>query len=889
MLLNNLKFHNTMPTTKKPATMAKIHLKVGLEYGTIYRYYNCGESGELHDAALNLDNENSDSISQFVKNNFKSPYIEHTIISTANGKEEYAFITVGDTDEDWMLIEGTNGPVLGDPNKWEYSEGVDRTIIEAGKDYATRYESVINKLINEEGYSQKELANDDTMAQALSDTGEGWVISEDLYSTDGIRIQDLCYHTDKNKAARESLLNSLFIVERVDSEGAVAYEGDIDIDEGEAFDPSKLHLQWWDNDGELVFVEGYHNCILPTIKYGNKFYRLNLNSFPQKTSLFKITEIEENSYFHDYDIFDIASDERVSAWRLRYEEIESAGYGLWGVMKNGKWGFANESGEVLIKPKFSSRGDYVSDEMIAVQVDGKYGFINSKGQEVIPPIYDSVTGFSDGRAAVVLDGESFQINKKGENLSYLRKLIDGNGHIIIPNGVTEIYEYAFNELTELTQITIPNSVKKIGKSAFKGCIRLRSIVLPDKITGIRESTFEGCIGLTNVQFPSGLKKIENKAFSGCVFLSEITMPSNTVKIHKNAFDGCVDLKINTGDAELPNKVNTSSISNKERSVLGDITLLPEGGMVVGLKESGTLRTSILENNIDMSSVKCITFKGVDLNEDDKNIIRIISKGYGLLEKLDFQEVEMKSASGFNGMTSVTEIILPNNITTIEDRTFRGCSALTQITIPDSVTSIGDYAFWGCKSLTQIRIPYGITKIGWMTFADCKALNQVAIPDSVTSIEREAFMNCKSLVQIVIPNSVTWIACGAFSGCSALKQITIPYGDEAIWGEAFMNCKSLAQVTIPNSVTRILTSAFIYCNSLTQITIPESVTLIDEFAFYSCHSLSHVKITSKTPIRIGSDAFKYCDANLKITVPKDSIQAYKESWNDYLDNLVESEE
>lgn len=38
----------------------------------------------------------------------------------------------------------------------------------------------------------------------------------------------------------------------------------------------KWLIQKWDNDGEFVSYEGYINCILPTIKYGNKFYRLNI-------------------------------------------------------------------------------------------------------------------------------------------------------------------------------------------------------------------------------------------------------------------------------------------------------------------------------------------------------------------------------------------------------------------------------------------------------------------------------------------------------------------------------------------------------------------------------------------------------------------------------------
>ena len=110
---------------------------------------------------------------------------------------------------------------------------------------------------------------------------------------------------------------------------------------------------------------------------------------------------------------------------------------------------------------------------------------------------------------------------------------------------------------------------------------------------------------------------------------------------------------------------------------------------------------------------------------------------------------------------VTDLIIPDSVTSIGSYAFYDCTSLASITIPDSVTSIGDLAFCGCTSLTSATIGNSVTSIGEYTFCNCTSLTSITIPDSVTSIGGCAFEGCTSLASIIIPDSVTSIGDGAF--------------------------------------------------------------------------------------------------------------------------------
>lgn len=100
------------------------------------------------------------------------------------------------------------------------------------------------------------------------------------------------------------------------------------------------------------------------------------------------------------------------------------------------------------------------------------------------------------------------------------------------------------------------------------------------------------------------------------------------------------------------------------------------------------------------------------------------------------------------------------------------SYITNIEIPNSVTSIGDFAFYWCVGLTNFKVPDSVISIGESAFDFCIELTSITLGNSLSHIESWAFYDCDGLTTITIPKSVTIIESGVFQDCTSLESVYV---------------------------------------------------------------------------------------------------------------------
>ena len=371
------------------------------------------------------------------------------------------------------------------------------------------------------------------------------------------------------------------------------------------------------------------------------------------------------------------------------------------------------------------------------------------------------------------------------------------------------------------------------------------------------SCLSDCTELACVILPNTIESIEQIAFQDCKKLTSINLPSSLKEIGMNAF-------FRTGLKEISIPSSVRSIGawafycySLEKVFIPDL-----------------MAWCSMELGGDMTGV-------------------FYSK-----KPLEF----------YVGEELLTDLVIPETVTTIKRNTFSNFNSLTSVTFHERVDSVANDAFRDCTGLQRVNISdlkawchirFGITRVEqsgavlYVTnplyyaehlFQNGVELTELDIPEGTENIGIFAFINCKELTKVSFPTTMRKVGGNAFEGCKNIKTVTTPslrsYCDidfgsldsnplaankEPWWGKLSRLVEGDDNDTvgadpvsarIPDGVKEIKPYAFAANTSLMHLVIPASVKKIGAYAFYNNLTLGKLDIMGHLE-EIGQNAFGNC--------------------------------
>ena len=246
----------------------------------------------------------------------------------------------------------------------------------------------------------------------------------------------------------------------------------------------------------------------------------------------------------------------------------------------------------------------------------------------------------------------------------------------------------------------------------------------------------------------------------------------------------------------------------------------------------------------------------------------------------------------------TDVVIGDNVTTINEKLFQGATMLTSVTLGSGVTSMGAYAFDGCTTLASIDLSAatGLTEIPERAFNNCDALTFFTIPANIQTIEASAFWNMDADIYVTIQDGETPLTLNcassyypifewnntvtAYVGRNIVRtgnHANQPTFDNSLVGLAFgpkvtaigdyeyMNCSNLAGLVFGlTNVKSIGVKAFNNCQNITSIEIGDKLETLGDYAFQDCQKLESINLPG-TLKKIPTEAFENCFALYTVTL------------------------
>ena len=472
---------------------------------------------------------------------------------------------------------------------------------------------------------------------------------------------------------------------------------------------------------------------------------------------------------------------------------------------------------------------------------------------------------------------------------------------------------------KITHLVIPDSVDEINAYVFAGC-SAEKVTLPKQLKHIYAYAFRGMTNLKSIELPEGTRVGEG-AFELCYSLKEITLNK----------DCRFDLGYYYGASYGDNGTYTFAVCDSiEKIILNEgVTELPS---IFGRRYS---------HEYSPNGVKTLKLKSITIPSSLENVDILVHSDTCRYQNetawwQTLPGIVGKNTQLYIGDTPIAwpsgDVVIPDGVTRIMGGKFynyynneRENAKVTSVKIPNSVTSISEYAFEGLTSVNEFDIPDNVTTIGinafnntgwynnhkdgllylkdWLVaykkgeplknivikdgtahiverlFSSDNDIEEITFPNSINKIGNELLFGCQSLKKVTFGDGIKEIGAGAFHGCTSLEKLELGKNVEVIGDYAFTYNNSLKDIIFNAKVKSIGNGAFQGCASIEKLELGENVEIIGERAFEGNESLQEITLNANLK-SIGNRAFVYCNMVNKITAKKPIPASIGyETWGD----------
>ncbi len=310
--------------------------------------------------------------------------------------------------------------------------------------------------------------------------------------------------------------------------------------------------------------------------------------------------------------------------------------------------------------------------------------------------------------------------------------------LVMPNTITVIQSYAFNNCSQLVDITFPTALEQIGGSALNNCAWFdnkpdgpvvvdnrifvaykgemaanTTYTVPQRIVQICGEAFAGQVNLVDIVFPSSLKRISSYAFSG-TGLTSLVIPNSVVSVGEYIVDGCLNL-------------HTLVYSDKIKKL-----------------QYGLGHCPMLDNITLGSGIESVYYEYFD----DTKWATEHPDGLMYLGPILY---------GYKGDTPANApIVVQDGTRQICGEVFMNDTNIVKVTLPSSIKKISSHAFDSCVNLDTLVLPCAIVPhLGDLVFNDVPTSLTIMVPaDMVAYYQGEdewSDFNIQTIITTSVPS------------------------------------------------------------------------------------------------------------------------------------------